>query len=194
MADIQWREPEQFRIGDSLIFQRYLPDYLPADGWSLHYTLSQPTPNGAQIALTFNSSTATDSISHGVSINNFAANLADGDYLLTGQAVNGAEKHTICYGELTLLADLPDGQAAAPVTTHAQRMITLLEQKLETLETQALQESDVQRSRFLIEDRNKTLERLNFYYEKRNYELKIQRANNTGQNQNILVPLHNGQW
>jgi hypothetical protein len=197
---IQWREPDDFVPGDTLTFQRSLPGYTPKDGWSLSYTLTQPQVNGGKPVASFASTPDSSSTYHTVNVLNFAAGLTEGDYILTAEAICAAggvapnARHQIYYGELTLLADLADGAAAKPLTTHAQRMITLLEAKLESLEQQSLQETDVQRTRFIIEDRNKTLERLNFYYEKRNYELRVARAVNTGRDQNQIVPLFSGNW
>lgn len=189
-AEIQWREPDVFASGDSLIFQRYLPDYLPANGWALRYTLTSLAANIGVKVEDINSQAQGDS--HLINVNAFAAGLDAGDYLLVGFAVNGAERHQIYYGELTLVPDLADGTAVTkPLTTHAQRMITVLETQMEKLAAHSLRESDVQRSRFVWERRGEVLDLLNFYRERRNYELKLLAVANGHGNQNQIVPRFN---
>lgn len=186
MTEIQWREPEVFASGDSLVFQRSLPGFPASAGWALHYTLTSLDPHpGIQVAA-FTSAAQNDL--HLINVNAFAAGLDAGDYILTGFAVNGAVRHQIYYAELTLVADLSAGGVQTPLTTHAQRMITILEGQMETLASHVLQETDVQRSRFVWAKRAEVLQMLNFYRERRNYELKVQRVANGGGNPNLVMP------
>ncbi len=192
MSDISWREPEIFAAGDSLAFQRYLPAYLPAAGWSLHYALTDPITG---ILLTsFDSTTSTtDATCHAVSINNFAAAIDQGDYILTGQAVNvSGEKNQIYYAELTIQPNLAGGTAAAPILTTAQKMITILEKSLADLYVQKFQETDVQRNRFVMQKQTEVLQNLQYWYEKRMNELAMERMRNGRSNPNDLVPVFRG--
>jgi len=202
---IQWREPQDFASGDTLLFQRYLESYLPGDGWHIHYTVSQSLPNGAKAVFAFDSTqSTTDPTCHSVNVPNFGAGLTDGDYVLSAQVVNSAgnaslniaagERHTIYYGELTFDADLADNQATAPIATFVQSMIPILEAKLQRLESYDLTETDVQRTRFIVEDKNKTYERYWRLLEFRNYELKRERNANTGVDQNYVRPIFAGGW
>lgn len=202
---IQWREPEIFASGDTLLFQRYLPAYMPGDGWHLHYVMSQPQPAGAQKIFEFDSATSTtDPTCHAVNVPNFGAGLDAGDYVLSAQVVNTAgnaplgiaagEKHTIYYAELTLDPDLAGGLSSTEIQTFAQRMIPVLEAKIARLESYDLTETDVQRTRFIVEDKTKTYERYWRLLEFRNYELKRERAANTGMDQNYVRPAFAGGW
>ena len=77
---------------------------------------------------------------------------------------------------------------------NLQRMIPILEAKIDRLEAYDLTETDVQRTRFIIEDKNKTYERYWRLLEFRNYEKKQERASNTGQDQNYVRPVYAGGW
>ena len=110
-----------------MVFQRYLADYLPANGWSLEYAISGDT-EAAPITLT---STALNE-DHFI------------EYVLRGYAVNtSGERHQIYYGELGIF---PNGTAQdnVPVTTHAQRMIPLLEAALEQLAVMTVENSSIE--------------------------------------------------
>lgn len=192
MSDIAWREPEIFAAGDSLAFQRYLPNYLPSDGWSLHYTLTDPN---AGVALTgFNSTVSTtDATCHSVSVNNFAADIAQGDYILTGEAVNiSGEKNQIYYAELTIRPNLDGGMAGAPILTTAQKMIAILEKSLADLYVQKFQETDVQRNKFVMQKQTEVLANLQYWYEKRMNEVAMERMRNGRSNPNDLMPVFRG--
>jgi acetolactate synthase regulatory subunit len=193
---IQWREPARIATGDTLIFQRNIPDYLPSDGWAIHYVLTKAVFNAGQPALVFLS--VPDSLNkfHTVNIPNFASTLEAGEYTLSGELLNSGtgEKRQIYIATLELDPNFDGGTAGVTVTTHAQRMIQLLEAKLERLETHDLSESDQQRSKFVVEERTKALERLKYYREFRAYELKREHAANTGDSQNQIVPVMAGNW
>ena len=202
---LQWREPEVFASGDTLVFLRSLPEYLPTDGWKIHYELTQPNPNGAKKILDFYSTqSTTDSSVHSVNVPNFAAGVDAGDYILSAQVVNAngnpglniaaGMRQTIYYGELMIGDDLADGLATTPQQTFVQQLIPIVQAKLTRLEAYDLTETDVQRTRFVVEDKNKTWERYWRLLEFRNYELKQERAANTGQDQNYVRPVFAGGW
>jgi len=202
----QWREPEVFASGDSLIFTKYLSNYLPADGWALHYVVTQSLPNGAEkVAEFYSTQSAFDPSCHSVNVPNFGAGFdPTGEYVLTGQVVNAVgnaglniaagEKHTFYVAEISIDPDLADGAGSAPVTTFAQQMVDALKAKLMRLESYDLTETDVQRTRFIVEDKNKTWERYWRLVEFRNYEIKVDRQRNTGVSQNQILPQHTGGW
>lgn len=201
-APIIWREPEVFASGDTLLFQRFLPAYLPADGWSLLYTLTNGAGN--EVFQFASAQSTVDLTCHAINVPNFGAGLDAGDYVLSAQAVNLAgnagkgiaagEKHTIYYAELTLDPDLADGLAGAPVETFMQSMIPILEAKIKRLEAYDLTETDAARSKYVVEQRAQAWERYWRLLEFRNYEKKNERANNTGINQNLVVPQYIGGW
>ncbi|MDE2019953.1 MAG: hypothetical protein KGJ13_06445 [Patescibacteria group bacterium] len=175
--NIQEREPEFFAAGDWLLFQRNLPTFLPSNGWILLYVLTDE--NGVEQA------TVTSVVGSGdynnwhiISVTDFVPTLPQADYILTGYAVNGAERRQIYYGWLHLTPDYPAGTATSPQTTFSQQYITALEAKLLRLEGYDFSSTDVQRNRFMIEERDKTLNRLKWAYEKRRNEVQVARGRN----------------
>ena len=189
-----WREPSIFPIGDSLMFQRSLPDYLPSDGWSITYAVTPETDGGASPALTFNSTPDSTNKYHVVSIQNFGSGLKPGPYVFSGYLVNtNGERHQIYYGELVLTDNLPAGSTSSHKSFY-EEMVEIQKEKVKHLERQILQESDVQRTRFVIEERDKALERLGFYEERVNYERKMRVIQNTGRNPDRIAPVYAGDW
>ena len=142
-TQVNWREPDTFAAGDTLIFQRYLRDYLPANGWSLLYEV-----RGAQIPITF-VSVASNNYHSVTVVGNVTALWPACEAVLAGFAVNGAERHQIYYGEFQIFPNEGALPNQAPQTTHAQRMITLLESSLEKLAKHELEETDVQQTRII---------------------------------------------
>ena len=144
-TQVNFREPDTFAAGDTLLFQRYLRDYLPQNGWSLLYELRGDT--GAAV-ITFTSTANNDY--HGVEVDPPVTSLwVPGTYNLRGFAVNATgERHQIYYGELDIYTNA-GGTDNQPTTTHAQRMITLIEASLERLASHEIDESNVQQSQFL---------------------------------------------
>lgn len=92
--------PTTFRAGDSTSWSESLPDYLPADGWSLNLRLLwssgganiPTTPSGDEYAVSL---TGTET-----------ANWPAGPATLVSQAVKGADKITLGSQAVTILPDL----------------------------------------------------------------------------------------
>lgn len=120
---IQLQEPESFASGDTLWFERYLPDYLPSDGWSLKYTLT--SLNGQAAAAAQSAVSASDASRHKVYQQNFAAGLEAGDYIFSGEAVNAAtgDRKQIYKAVLTIGADLQAGLATGPLLSENARAL-----------------------------------------------------------------------
>jgi hypothetical protein len=95
MLDTPTKEPTQATANDTLIWQKSLPDYLSADGWSLTYALR----GAVSIDITAQPSDAGYLISQ-------AAPSASGNYYLQGTVTRDAQRFTIYSGALTLAADI----------------------------------------------------------------------------------------
>lgn len=174
MSEKQTREPIKFMAGDTLEFTRSLPDYLPADGWSLAYVLTR-RDTGEKLAAC---GSAADGDGHKISVADFAGGLDPGAYILTGSAALGAERHQIYYGELELTADLADGEATGPVLTEAQEMIASLRSSLKELYKQVFSETDIQRNKLVWNNQAQVLESLKYWKEMRLVEIQQERARN----------------
>src|ERR1039457_3916686 len=195
-----WREPQVFAAGDSLVFQRSLGAYLPSDGWSILLTLTQPTPQGGKQITQITSVPDSTNKFHTFNVPNWLAGQAPGGYEFTEQVVCSAgggapsQTQTIYYGELELDPDYAAGGVPGAVLPWSQQMVTLLEAKLLRLESFDLTETDVQRSRLIVEDRNKTYDRLKWLRELLGHEKKQETQRNTGQNQIAIQPIFGGGW
>ena len=197
---IIWIEPRVFAAGDTLKFQRNLPSYTPGNGWGITYTLTQNTPAGAKVALNFVSQPDATNTYHVINVANFADALDPGTYTLSGEVICSAtgespnEKHLFYLAELELDPDLQGGLAQAPLQTFAEQMIPILQAKILRLESYDLTETDVQRTRFVIEDKSKTYERYKYFLELRLNEKRLDIARNTGHSRVNIPPAYAGGW
>jgi hypothetical protein len=198
---IIWREPEVFASGDSLIFQRSLPGYLPSNGWSITGTLTQPGEDGggAQVAQYTSTPDPTGKF-HLVNVPNFAAGLNAGIYVLSEEVVCGAggvnpgEKHQIYIAELKLDPDLADGLATGELLTFEEQMIPIIQAKIKRLESFDLSQADAQRTNFYVEERNKAYDRLKWLLERVHWQKSAARQKNTGQDQMVIQTMNAGGW
>lgn len=182
MSDIASREPLIHAAGDTLEFQRSLPDYSSANGWSLLYELR--AGNGDVAA---NAASSASGASHLIEVDDFAAGVEPGDYVLVGFVVNGSERHQIYYSALTVLADLGTQASAGPITTHAQRMIPLIEAQLERLALHELDTSNVQDTELRRVQRMELTKQLAWNKEIRQNEINHQNMRNGRGNGNLIT-------
>lgn len=120
---IQWREPQEFSAGDTLTFERSLPDYPASAGWSLDYELR----GGAQ-AISFQST--ADGDAHKVTVTPATtATWAPGSYVLTGYATlaSTGERHQFYYDTFTIWENKQTAAPDAPEKTFAQQMVEQIE-------------------------------------------------------------------
>lgn len=185
-----WREPESIAAGDTLIFQKFLNGYLPADGWSIHGTVTDPT-SALEVASYQSVQSTTNLDCHSVNVNNFAAAVPQGSYILSEEVVNSGtgEKHQIYYAELEIGPDLNDQTATAPILTTAQRMIQTLEATLLDLYQRKMRETNVQRSQFILKEHKEVETSLFKWREIRKNEENEERIVNGGSSRNDFRPV-----
>lgn len=175
------REPEVFASGDSLIFQRYLPNYLPSDGWSIAGVLSQNSDAGALPKANFESATDPTGRLHLVNVPNFGAGLDSGAYIFSEEIVNAGtgERHQIYYADNFMLGpNLAAGLATGSQQTMAQQMVGILFTSLKQLYVQQFQETDVQRNRFVMQKQQEVRKELQYWLAMRQNEVQHERARN----------------
>lgn len=189
MAAIQSREPVVFTSGDTLSFQKALVDFPASDGWSLEYFLY--TLAGKDTDLVIESDPASDGSSeHLISINNFAAALAAGTYLLAGFAVKaGGERHQIFNGQLTLQPNLPAGADVPSQKWFEQEMVDLLEASLRRLYANELTETDVQRVKIVRANREEVQAQHAIWTERLNNRKRIESVKNGGRAGDVVMPV-----
>lgn len=149
------REPQIFAAGDSLIFDRYLPDYLPSAGWSIVGTVSLPTANGATKVWQYTSTPdATNSI-HQINVNGFMAAKPEGKYILSEDlvcsptGVSPNQRSQIYYDELIITADFADGDATVNPLSFAEQQLAQVEEQIAAISQSIVDETDIQRTRII---------------------------------------------
>jgi hypothetical protein len=172
-----------FAAGDTLLFQRHLRDYQPSDGWSLLYQIRGGVTGDAACQFT---STALGEL-HEISVaNTVTAGWLTGAYVLVGYAVSSTERHQIYYGELRIQPNLGTAKNDAVVTTHYQRMVTILEQQLEQLAQNILVETNIERTQILRVDREKLERQLAVNKELRANEIACENVRNGRPSGNVI--------
>lgn len=183
------REPITFAQGDTLAFEKSLPDYLPSNGWSLLYEIrsgQQPTAPAIQFTSTPD---ATNSLHEITVLPAVTANWLPDDAVLVGYAVNvSGERHQVYYGQLTITPNLGTADNQVDVTTHAQRMIPLLEAQLEKLALHVMSETNIQQVQILREKRMELEKQLAWNKQLRANEVAIENAKNGRANGNNIKP------
>ena len=177
-APIAWREPANFTAGDSLIFNKNLPNYLPSDGWAVALTLTRPTPTGARVITTVNSTPDSANDYHKFNVALFAAGQPSDTYILSEEVFNATtgEKHQVYYDNNFVVTAA--GESSVPVQTEAQQMLATLSSTLKDLYNRRNKETDVQRNRFILQDIEKMEASFKFWTYKRQEEIQIENARN----------------
>lgn len=119
-------EPTQFTAGDTVRWTRDLPDYRPADGWTLEYVF---VADGDRQTVT-----ATDAGdgTHEVHITPTAsANFTPGFYQWAAYVSDGSARHTINRGSVEVLRDLVGETTGHDTRSHVKRVLDALEATLE---------------------------------------------------------------
>lgn len=117
------QEPASLTAGDTAKWRKALPDYLPADGWQLAYTLINA---GGKI--TFNA--VPDGTDHLVNIPAATtAAWAAGDYAWRAQALRAGDATTVASGTLTVQPAF--SAATLDARSHARKALANIEAYLE---------------------------------------------------------------
>jgi len=186
---IQWRPPENFVSGDTLLFQRNLPNYLPSDGWAGKLMVTQNLPNGAKKVAESDSTPDSTNTYHVYNTPNFCTGLSAGVYVLSEEIVNAAgnaglgiaagTKHQIYFNDqFQIQDDLADNLATAPVQTEAQIILAGLYDTYKQLLKLKFAETEDLRSRFRLQDQSKILEDIKYWKAVRQNEIQCERARN----------------
>lgn len=177
-TNVATSEPALVSAGDTLQWERYLSQYYPSNGWSINYVITGGILGDAVVS--FTTTAANDnSNSHLAYVSpSSTSGWIPGYYVLTGYVQNGTDRFEVYRGVIQATANATTAAPGAPVTTHTQRMIVLLENTLETLAANAILESDVEKARFLREKRLDVERQLAINKELRANEVAIENARN----------------
>ena len=185
--NIQLAEPENFASGDTLEFERYLADYLPTDGWNLRYTLTDL--NGQKVGEVDSVVSTSNPSRHRIYQQNFAQ-LPDGDFILVGEALNtNGDRKRIYQQVLTLSPNLADGLASGPVLSENELALRDAYTSRRGLIKRKFAETDVQRSRFVLQKISEVNGIINELEEKVIWERRAARASNGHPDGSITAPV-----
>lgn len=120
-AETLYTPPSEIRAGDSAEWRRTFPEYAPADGWVLAYTLIGRT--------------AVHTITASTEGNGFKVTLTAADTVawpagagtLVEYVTNGPARKTLAEWPLTLLPDLAAASAGVDLRSPAQKMLDTIE-------------------------------------------------------------------
>jgi len=192
----QWVEPNRFRIGDTLKFNRMFDAYLPSDGWSCQYSLVTTGPGGGKTVLQFVSVPDSTNYWHTVDILNFGDGLADGDYEMIGELVCSPtgeypnERRQFYLNRLVLGADLQNGLGDDDqCLTFARQMLSKVEAQLLLLGDQVIDASNLQRNEITFTKRKELMEQRRELKEEIHFYENRARIANGRTSMNDLVPL-----
>lgn len=117
MPTIPTTEPAYLQAGDTIHWQRTLPDYPAGDGWVLAYRFIN---QAARIDVV----SVADGDVHQVSISAAATGAyAAGDYTWTAFVTRGADRYTIGQGRTTIRPDLANQAAGFDARSPARRAL-----------------------------------------------------------------------
>lgn len=169
------REPIEFTPGDTLWFERYLPAYLPSNGWSLDYEI-----RGGAAVISFQSIPNAAQTAHIIKVLPAVTVLwLPGQMLMAGYAINtSGERHQIYLAELTLDKNLQGSSANVPVKTFKQILLEKMEQCVLTFTTSGLLETRIGETMFRYATPNDLWKAYGLAYQARANEIAVERAKN----------------
>ena len=194
-----WREPDVFTAGDTLIYQRSLPRFLPSDGWAIRLTITQNKGDAAvEVAQAVSVGDSTNKY-HVFNVPNFCGNLTSGVYTFSEEVFNAAGNAgiNVAAGERHALYSRPDfqirdnldsGANARDQRTTAQKNIELLEHRLAEIYKLKFSEHESDRNRFNLVDEEKVLKQLQYWKEVRIGEIRMERVKNGQEPGNVVRP------
>ena len=181
--EILWIPPARLAAGDTLAYNRNLPRFLPSQGWSVLLTVSRALPaGGAQI--TFQQASVPDPTNafHTFAVPGFMAASEAGEYVWYEEVINAGnanETHEILRNDhFKLGPNIAGGVATGQLKNPYELLLEAALKKLAWLEEQPFDETDQQRNRFRVEEREKLLERIKFYEAKVRNIRQVQQARN----------------
>jgi hypothetical protein len=189
---IQWRPPIQIAAGDSLVFQQNFPNYLPPV-WAIRLTVSLPNSAGGatKIVQVVSSPDSTNQF-HTFDVNDFLGTAAVGNYILSEEIFNATtgEEHQIYYADNFFVGPSLDtgSDGTAVLGTFSEQALPQIEAQILLLTNQIVNETDVERSRFLFTTRKELMEQRAQLREERQNEIALAKQKNGQPTGNDLIP------
>lgn len=194
-VEFQHHEPLILAAGDTIAFERNLPEFLPSAGWQLQYQVRGGA--GQQIGQApvefYSTPDATNTLHQITVADNVTALWAPGEYILSGYAVNAGtnERKEIYNNALIISPNLNSPADNVNVKTYAQEMIELYECTYKQLSKSFLLETNIQQTQVIRQKRAEIRQELLFWYEKRANEVAVQNVKNGRPSGNKIKPVFN---
>lgn len=122
--------------GDSLNYAVTVPEYLPADGWSLKYRLVPRAANASEFTITATASGGEYLVQVGPSQ---TANWTPGLYAWASWVERTGERYSIAQGQLTIKPDPAQIAAGTDTRSAAEIALEMVQIKLRGLATAAVE-------------------------------------------------------
>jgi hypothetical protein len=116
-------EPEQIAIGETAEWRKVLPDFPPADGWTLTYYV-----RGAGHG--FDQEATTDGEGYRITVPGTATSpMSAGRYFFEARVSKGAEEHEVARGEMTAVVSIKGMAVTATLDdrSRAQRILDAID-------------------------------------------------------------------
>lgn len=126
MPDTPTAVPASLAAGDTIVWRRDLPDYLPADGWALKYTFV-----GAAAACTVTATADGTGWMLALSATTTAAWPA-GAYTAQEWVSKGTERYSLAAFPVRVTANLAAANAGIDLRSHARKVLDAIEAWLES--------------------------------------------------------------
>lgn len=144
-------EPEQIAVGETLEWRKVLPDFLPADGWTLTYYV-----RGAGKG--FDQAATADGAGYRVTVDkSVTAQMSPGKYYFEARVSNSAAEHEVARGEMLAVLSIKGMSVTATLDdrSQAQQILDAIDAMMlgkATLDQQSYQIGNRQLARIPIPD------------------------------------------
>lgn len=178
MATIPQKEPDFVTAGDTVSWQRSLPDYPASAGWVLSYALRGPSA----IDITADTN-QTINVSSGTS-----ANWAPGSYFIQGVVTLNGERHTVYQDRITIKPNLAAAGANYDGRSHAKRVLDTIEAVIEGRASKTDLQMEIEGTKISRMTHEQLLSLRTYYRNEYRAELRREKvASGKGSGRRILV-------
>lgn len=176
---VQFQEPFEFFAGDTFAFQKNLPDFLPANGWSLTYEIRGGIAGGQAVIIT-STPIPPSNTAFQIQVDPPTTQAwLPGVYVLVGFAVNTTgERHQIYYAQLTVKPNLGSNADDVNIKTTAQLMIEAYDTQMLALASNYIVDSTVEQTRIVREKRAAIRTERAYWVEVRANEVALENVRN----------------
>jgi hypothetical protein len=185
-----------FAAGDSLYFQRFIPEFPAEQGYYLQYGLLKVT---GEVVIAIGPTIQSTSIGNVfvIRVDGFAAALPPGQYVLAGycfsppndDVLGGQSREQIYRDNLTLTANLASAQPQNNLQSYNAKMVCQLRETMAVLNQSYVNETDINRVRVLREKRREIFDQLAIFEERLANEMNLDGIKNGQADRSVVRPV-----